>query len=289
MSARVATHSGQFHADDVTAWAMIRVFHDGEATLVRTRDPAILDASDLVIDVGGRFDPAAGRFDHHQASYTGALSSAGMILAWLEETGQIAADLAATLRVEGVDYVDDVDNGRRAPDPSVPCIASMVDAFNQPHETPDAQLTAFLAAGEVVVAWIRGVQARMRKVAEATATVCAEMDRAAAEGRNTLIFEQYVSWKEPYFKAGGAGHPTEYVLFPGPDDTWRILAIPPKLGDFGQKRSLPEAWAGLTDDELSRVSGIPGAKFCHKNLFIAVFDSRAGAEAALRTTGRWSR
>ena len=78
MSLSVATHSGPFHADDVLAVALLRVFVDEEATVLRTRDLERIAQADVVVDVGGLYDPAARRFDHHQASYTGSFSSAGM-------------------------------------------------------------------------------------------------------------------------------------------------------------------------------------------------------------------
>ena len=71
MALRVATHWGSFHADDVLAWALIRHFLDSDAEVVRSRDPAVLASADIVMDVGGTFDPAARRFDHHQQEYTG--------------------------------------------------------------------------------------------------------------------------------------------------------------------------------------------------------------------------
>ena len=43
MPLTVATHSGPFHADDVMAWALLRRFVDADATVVRTRDPALLE------------------------------------------------------------------------------------------------------------------------------------------------------------------------------------------------------------------------------------------------------
>ena len=49
---------------------------------------------------------------------------------------------------------------------------------------------------------------------------------------------------------------------------------------------LPEAWAGLSGDELREVTGVPDAVFCHKGRFIAVAESGEGAldlaDAALR-------
>jgi len=73
MTTLCATHSGPFHADDVLAWALLTVFRYPDAELVRTRDPAVLRGADIVFDVGGSFDEANGRFDHHQQSYQGPL------------------------------------------------------------------------------------------------------------------------------------------------------------------------------------------------------------------------
>ncbi len=36
----------------------------------RTRDPALLAVCDIVVDVGGVYDPATHRYDHHQRSVT---------------------------------------------------------------------------------------------------------------------------------------------------------------------------------------------------------------------------
>jgi uncharacterized UPF0160 family protein len=58
-----------------------------DADVVRSRDPAVLADLDVVIDVGGVYDPAAQRFDHHQRGFTEVfghgfttkLSSAGLV------------------------------------------------------------------------------------------------------------------------------------------------------------------------------------------------------------------
>ena len=66
---RVATHPGNFHADDVFAVAVLRLAH-GPIELVRTRDERVASA-DVRVDVGGRSDPATGDFDHHQRGGAG--------------------------------------------------------------------------------------------------------------------------------------------------------------------------------------------------------------------------
>lgn len=285
----VATHDGPFHADDVTAYALIRGFVDPDARVVRTRDPAVIAQADLVIDVGGAFDPAAGRFDHHQASYTGPRSSAGLVLDWLADSGRIDPELADILRKGIVDYLDAVDTGRTAPNPNVPCLPRIVEALTHGTDGPAALDDAFRQASAFVGAYLAGVTADLREVRVAADRVREAMAAAVARGSLVIELPEYLPWKVPYFASGGETHPTAFVLHPGSDGNWRIVAIPPKLGDFGQKRPLPEAWAGLTDDALAAVTGVPGSVFCHKNRFIAVFRTRDGAEQALRSHGLWAR
>lgn len=285
MATHAATHSGPFHADDVLAWGLIQVFVDHEATLVRTRDAELLDRADIVFDVGGSFDPSKGRFDHHQNSYTGPLSSAGMVLNWLEDTGRVAAPLAARLRTRVSDYVDDVDNGRREPDPGVPCFASMVEAYNRGAGDMAGFDAAFRRAGQMAAHFVQGIADGYQEEDAARTVVRQAMADADARGSNTLFLNPYVRWKPAYYELGGETHPSEFVIAPGPDGSWRTLAIPPRLGSFDQKRSLPEAWAGLVDEELAAVCGVPDARFCHKNRFIMVFDTLHGLLTAMRNGG----
>jgi len=67
---KVATHPGNFHADDVFAVAVLELVH-GSLEVVRTRDADAQAAADVRVDVGGRHDPASGDFDHHQKGGAG--------------------------------------------------------------------------------------------------------------------------------------------------------------------------------------------------------------------------
>jgi uncharacterized UPF0160 family protein len=278
----VGTHSGTFHADDVLAFAMIRTFVDDRAEVIRTRDRDRLATCDVVIDVGGEFAPERLRFDHHQTSYTGPRSSAGMVLDWLEASGRVSPELATHLRRRVVDYVDDVDTGREAPKVDVPCFARIVEAIGDAAETADAQVTAFLRASDVGAAFVQGLAAGHERCRAAHAAVQRAMDEARAAGRSIVFLDRYQPWKPIYFELGGETHPTDFVLFPSEDDTWKVVAIPPTQGQFEQKRPLPASWAGKMGEELEQATGVPGAIFCHKNRFIAVFRTREGALEAMR-------
>ena len=44
---------------------------------------------------------------------------------------------------------------------------------------------------------------------------------------------------------------------------WRVQAVSVQPGSFENRRSLPAAWRGLRDEELSGAAGIPGDCACH--------------------------
>jgi uncharacterized UPF0160 family protein len=84
MALLVATHNGRFHADEVMACMVLgKVF---EIKILRSRDEQILANCDILVDVGGKYKPNSGKFDHHQAGCNATfdyslipLSSAGMV------------------------------------------------------------------------------------------------------------------------------------------------------------------------------------------------------------------
>jgi uncharacterized UPF0160 family protein len=86
-SVRIGTHNGHFHADEALAVYLLKMLPQYQsANLVRTRDPALLETCHTVVDVGGEYDDAKNRYDHHQRSFTSTfpnhqtkLSSAGLV------------------------------------------------------------------------------------------------------------------------------------------------------------------------------------------------------------------
>lgn len=76
----VGVHDGTFHADEVSACALLILFNCVDKDkIVRTRAPKKLAECEYVCDVGGIYNPDKKLFDHHQQDYRGDLSSAGMI------------------------------------------------------------------------------------------------------------------------------------------------------------------------------------------------------------------
>jgi len=72
----IGTHDGKFHCDEVLACALLKLLPQySDATIKRTRDQTILDTCDVVVDVGGVFDPKKHRYDHHQRTFQESFSS----------------------------------------------------------------------------------------------------------------------------------------------------------------------------------------------------------------------
>jgi uncharacterized UPF0160 family protein len=46
------------------------IFLAADCNIVRSRDPAVLEQCDVVIDVGGVYEADRDRFDHHQRGFT---------------------------------------------------------------------------------------------------------------------------------------------------------------------------------------------------------------------------
>jgi uncharacterized UPF0160 family protein len=96
-----------------------------------------------------------------------------------------------------------------------------------------------------------------------------------------LIFDESLPWMDNFFELGGESHPAQFVIMPsGPH--WKLRGIPPSMNERMKVRTpLPENWGGLREEELRKVSGIPGAIFCHKGRFISIWETKEDALKAL--------
>jgi uncharacterized UPF0160 family protein len=275
------THDGSFHADEVTACALLLLFNLIDIDKIeRTRDMEILNTCEYVCDVGGVYDPNRKLFDHHQAEYTGSMSSAGMVLLYLKNANILSKHAYDFFNHSLIAGVDAHDNGR---DPQIPGLCTyshLVSNFTPiSHETsPEEQDKAFhealqFALGHLSRLWLR--YQYMQSCAQIVAEAMARKDEC-------LMFEKSIPWLEIFFELDGASHPAKFVIMPS-GKHWKLRGIPPTLDERMKVRSpFPKEWAGLLDEELKKVTGISGAIFCHKGRFISVWETRADALKALK-------
>lgn len=310
---RLVTHSGSFHCDEVFGYAILLRALDPDvlaaSTLVRTRDPAVIGQADIAWDVGATYDPARGRFDHHQKGAPvrpdgQPYSSAGLLWAaygraalcrmmGCEPGAPLAERVWRVVDEQVVRLVDLADNGRRpVPDHGDPdadrmarvaegmTLPFLVDVLNLPWDAevadrPAAEDARFLEAVGHVGSFLDGRVDHIRsQVAAYDAVVTAH---AASADPRVLELPKGMPWHGPAFEAD---LPVLFAVYPDKGgDAWMVNCMPPEPGSFGQRLPLPEAWAGLRDGALAAVSGIPDAVFCHLNRFICGARSREGALA----------
>jgi len=112
----IVTHSGKFHADEISAIALWKVFKNNRVFIIRTRDEIALSYFKslrfIFIDVGREYSVMELLFDHHQGGIP--KSAAGLVLDYLDlEFYQQLKDLIKKVddndlgisKPKGVDYI----------------------------------------------------------------------------------------------------------------------------------------------------------------------------------------
>lgn len=272
----LGTHDGTFHADEVTACALLLLFDlIDEDKIFRTRDPKVLDKCEFVCDVGGTYEPHAKRFDHHQVNYKGALSSAGMVLLYLKSEGIITANEYQLFNHGLIMGVDAHDNGKDIKAPGFCSFSHVISNFTpiSYESTREEEDAAFFEALQFAKGHLSRKLARYRY-----AHSCREDVRHAMKtGEKVLVFQRSIPWFDAFFELGGAKHPAEFLIMPS-GSHWKLRGIPPSYDErMDVRRPLPADWAGLLEGELKEISGISGAIFCHKGRFISVWQTKEDA------------
>ena len=278
----VATHPGNFHADDVFAVAVLGLVH-GPLEVVRTRDEAAVAAADVRVDIGWRSDPAAGDFDHHQRGGAGERANgiryACFGLVWRAFGARWRAGRAEAIDERLVQGVDANDTGQK--------ISTALDRGHPPdvgqrrdrgHERglgrgadaadEDARF------GEAVALATRHPRARAARRRAPTGGRCRWCEAAIGRSGDPRIVE--LDRKLPWHETVVTTAPEAlYVIYPK-SDGWGMQAVPDELGEFENRKDLPAEWAGLSGEELAAVTGVADAVFAHSKRFYASAGSREG-------------
>jgi uncharacterized UPF0160 family protein len=286
----IATHDGSFHADEVFAVAALLLLGE-PVEVIRTRDREALARADMRIDVGFRYDPATGDFDHHQRQFDhvreNGVRYASFGLIW-RQFGARACDgdseVADAVDASLVQGVDANDTGQQLTQPLVDgavalTVNGVVGGFNARWDetlTPEQERLRFDEAVDLA----RGVLAREILSAAAGRRSARIVQEAIATTVDPRLIELPVNapWKQVLVPAAPEAL---YVIYPKRQG-FGLEAVPRELGSFANRRDLPEAWGGLEGDDLVAVTGVPDALFCHAKRFLVVAASHEGIEQLAR-------
>ena len=275
----LATHSGAFHADDVFACALVDTFLGNPIEIVRTRNPETIEAADFAVDVGYQFDPANGRFDHHQPSYEGQKSSVGMVLDWIEATGLVEPFIAGFLRENLTDELDDADvNG--TPAAMSLLIWNMNTTVSMPseHDHEVAFNLALTNAKAVLDVTLKAGIAAMRQQ-EA-------LERIVNEQANSeiVVFPHYM--KDLVMRVSKAHLTAKFCIWQAGEAAFMVQCVPPIEDRQAQRLPFPKEIRGLRGTDLEKaVECDLGANekvesvFVHTGGFVGGAATEAGARA----------
>jgi uncharacterized UPF0160 family protein len=282
----LATHGGKFHCDEVFAYVVLQLAlglraPDVDHTLLRTRKAELIDAADIVWDVGGVFDVAGRRFDHHQRGAPvredgTPFSSAGLIWQVFGEaavaallparTEGFAAKIAADIDGSVVRRIDEIDNGVAADGPvkrDTLGLARLVEDCNPAWDDPAAEgPTAGDAALAEAAAMVELVLRRRVESFRARHAAEREILAAYAQGadQRVLVLARGMPWKNVVFSHD---LPVLFTISPASNGNWMVDTVPPEPGSFAQRQPLPERWGGLQNEALAAETGVADAVFVH--------------------------
>ncbi|MBQ1873972.1 MAG: MYG1 family protein [Succinivibrionaceae bacterium] len=286
----MAVHDGAFHADDCTAYSIMKHLHPS-LELVRTRDPEVIATADYVMDVGGEYDNIT-KFDHHQKSFTEKRNDefntkyAAAGLTWrkfgkdyvkkelelAEDDDATAERVAARVDRNYMRFLDANDNGIDVGVPrEYPGVPSAVAMYNAVVGTKGN--SGFLAAARMCEMILRGeVRSEYRYICAE-----AEMLKAAKEAKDGIIeTSESLPFTQVAFENWESFKDCEVVVYTERQSgRWRIQSLPAVLGQqFSRRCPAPKEWCGLSGERLQEVSGHKGFIFVHANGFTGGAETR---------------
>uniref|UniRef100_G3VSV9 MYG1 exonuclease n=1 Tax=Sarcophilus harrisii TaxID=9305 RepID=G3VSV9_SARHA len=269
---RIGTHNGTFHCDEALACALLRLLPEyREAEILRTRDPALLATCDVVVDVGGEYDPQRHRYDHHQRSFTESMSSLRPGKPWqtkLSSAGLVYLHFGQRLLAQLL--------GTSIDDRIVDTLydkAGFHCAMNLVREEFVQRLDFYKRS------WLPA-----RALVEEALANRFQVDPS---GEIIELSQGGCPWKDHLFDLEPGLTPLvpiAFVLYPDQNGQWRVQCVPKELHSFESRLPLPEQWQGLRDEALDQMSGIPGCIFVHANGFIGGHRTKEGALSMARAT-----
>lgn len=312
---KALTHSGNFHVDETLGYVILHYALAPKGDLrgrvlgstpvdrlhfMRSRAPDQIEDADIVFDVGGRYVPAEGRYDHHMKDKPlredgTPYSAAGLL--W-KDYGTAAIRNILTMPVgeddlaaiwQAIDHslvlpVDLDDNG--VTKMGKLSLADIVGACGPTWDTAELygadaarqrEGQGFADAAAAVAAHLEHMIDRVRASLKAASRVIAAYEQA--EDKRILVMETGMPTEKVIFEKD---LPVVFVVSPAGPQQWNVKAIPPRRGDFGQRVPLPEAWGGLEKAALAEISGVTDAVFAHPARFICGARSREGATTMAR-------
>lgn len=245
-NAKVAIHNGVFHADDVFAVASMRILNP-TIEVIRTRDENVWALADFRVDVGQKFNPETGDFDHHQLgfnerhpspnldkySHGPKKSSVGLI--WDTYGHQIVSKVLDDYdNHDKIDFIygmivrniiapiDAIDNGEGGDffiDTGVyksPSIVKLIQSYNPTWMEPEVESdTRFHEVVDFAISYLKREITRNLSVYASRLLLLEQVKHLDSSG--ILVLDQFVPWVPIFTKYHDETKHVKMVVFPSSD------------------------------------------------------------------------
>ena len=259
------THGGKFHADDVFSAALLKTVNPKIMIIRSFKVPQNFDG--IAFDIGG------GKFDHHQENAEvreNGVPYAAFGLLWREfgenlliSKGcppELVASESARFDEKFIQPLDEDDNtgcGNQ--------LAGVISAFNPGWDSDQSPDQCFGEAVDFAAIILKKKIDSMISVHKAKELV----ESALAETKdNIVILPKFAPWKMILVPSDA-----EFVVYPSQRGGYSAQVVPKALDTKEAKCNFPEEWAGKSEEELQKSSGVPTLTFCHKGRFLISADS----------------
>ena len=254
----LVTHNGQFHADEVMAVALLSLFNIidlNTINIVRTRDMSIISQADIVLDVGGVYEPEKLRFDHHQLR-KGTISSAGFVWKWIKES-----------IVETYTEIDRLISEIDAQDCGIKPMAKfsfshVISTLNSDELFDDeGQSSAFLHAVGVALSMVGMLKTEQDQYVMAKKVIARHQIEKIGLNRVIILEEYCPSWKMVVHGESTYAQVTHIIWYLEQKKQWVVQVPATKPGEF--KLAHPAMKPDVN------------ALFVHANGFLAIYDKKS--------------
>jgi uncharacterized UPF0160 family protein len=257
------THGGKFHADDVFSAALLKMVNPQIDILRAFQIPDGFDG--IVFDIG------YGKYDHHQEGAEvreNGVPYAAFGLLWREFgegimgkgfSAEQAKKEAAYFDEKFVQPLDEDDNTGSGSQ-----LAGIIAIFNPNWDSDESSDHCFVQAVDLATVILEKKIDSIMSVQRAKDLV----EGALADSKdNIVILPRFAPWKKVLVPSDA-----EFVVYPSQRGGYSAQVIPVDLDTKESKCDFPEEWAGKSEDQLQRISGIPTLTFCHKGRFLISTD-----------------
>ena len=291
---KIAVHDGAFHTDDI--FAVGALLHlTPKLQILRTRNPKILEEVDMRIDVGMKYNPETGDYDHHQGAGAreNGVPYAAFGLIWKNFGSQICesvmrnanldkglfknnipeinpqeiSDVVDKRLVQPIDFYD-VNGYPKNLDNNTPLIflqyvmnSSLSNWYLNEDQSNDTQ-------------FLQNINFAKTKIKENVLNAQGEKlalglcNQAYEQSKNNGYDKIVVMNLNKLIPAGSLSSTDAlYCVQKQINGKYSVKAIT-KLNSYDSKKPLPSSWAGKKDEELANLTGVKDSVFCFKDFLI---------------------